>query len=104
MKRLLPLIALLFLTACATNRVVYNTLAGIKVTTDSAVSGYYDLVVHGQAKTNGVPAVSQAYNAFETTWTLAVQVASFNTNAPVPQVVSDASVKVLTTIATAKGQ
>jgi len=106
MKKLTQIGALFCLLAfagCATNRAVYNTLASVKATTDTAVSGYFDMVAKQQASIKGVPAVARAYDTFEVAFGFAIQMAQFNTNTVAPPSVVITSSEVLTAIIAAKG-
>ena len=97
-------LALLLVGCMSTSRTIYNTLASVEATTTGAYGGYLNLVVQGKLPTNSVPAISKDYNIFQATWTAAVMIAQWNTNAVAPQPVLDASAKVLTGINIAKGQ
>lgn len=74
------------LIACNTTqqRVAYTTLASLEMTTTAAVDGYYTAVIKGIASTNGIPQVSKAYNDFQKSFVLAVDLAQNNTNALAP--------------------
>lgn len=71
---------------CTTNQqtVAYNSLYSLEKTTQAAVDSYDTLVIQGKVPTNGVPAVSKAYNEFQASFILAVDAAQFNTNAVSP--------------------
>lgn len=92
------------LTGCRLfqSRTAYNSLYTTQVTTTSAVMGYYDLVVKGQVRTNGVPAVSSAYITFNNVFQIALSAAQYQTNAPASVDVVNASASVLSTISKAK--
>ncbi len=80
-------------------RVTYNTLASIGSATDAAVKGYFDAVVHGTVKTNGVPAVAKAYSNFQLAFGTALVLANNDTNAVVSSGVATASAAVTAAIA-----
>jgi len=62
----------------------YNTLATTGITVNTAYTTYLNLVVTGKVATNSVPAVSQAYNDFQTAYGAALTIAQFNPNAIAP--------------------
>ena len=98
-------VAMIVCAGCAgQSRVLYNSLAAVQAGTSGAYNGYLDLVVKGKVTTNAVPAISRDFNLFQQTWSAAVMIASWNTNAVAPQAVLDASAKVITEINVAKGQ
>ena len=104
MNRILVSIGLaLLLIGCATNRAVYNSLATTKALADSSVAGYYDLVIHGTVKTNGVPQVSQAYNMFQATFATAVDIAKLDTNSATPPLITASLSNLLWTVTEMKG-
>lgn len=102
-KSLAAVIAVAFLIGCAgQSRVTYNTLASVESATTGAFDSYLALVVSGQVRTNDVPVVSRDYNLFKISWSAAVALAQWNTNAiAIPQV-TDASATVLADIVNAK--
>lgn len=103
MKRFLILPLLVLLIGCASqSRVTYNTLASVQATTTGAFNGYLTLVVQGHLRTNDVPVVSRDYNLFQLTWSAAVALAQWNTNAAASLQVTDASSVVLADIINAK--
>lgn len=73
-------------SACTTSsqRVVHNTLYSLEVSTTTAHDAFLDQVVKGQVKTNGVPAVANAYNQFQGHMRLAIVAAQFNWTNPAP--------------------
>jgi hypothetical protein len=98
---IIPILVLLF--GCASqSRVVYNTLAGVEITTTGAYDAYLDLVIKGAVPTNSVPAISRKYNIFKIEWAAAVAIAQWNTNAPATTLVSETATKVLVEISNAK--
>jgi hypothetical protein len=100
----LALIALPAMTcAPSQQKVTYNTLASVQLSTQAAYNSYLDLVVQGQVRTNEVPAISQDYTLFMTVWAATVQIASEGTNAPTTAPVAAAAAKVVTDINLAKG-
>lgn len=78
------LCSLWMLEGCGTTgqRNTFNTLYSVGHATDSAVSAYFDGVVHRQFKTNGVPKVAAMYGVFQAEFRLALVAANFNSNAP----------------------
>lgn len=104
MKKLIPLLALLFIVGCASqSKTIYNTLSSIQITTSGAYNAYLDLVVQGKLSTNSVPVVSRDYTAFQAAWNGAVAVAAMGINSPPTQPVVDASTKVINDINQLKG-
>lgn len=90
---------------CSTSqrRATYNSLASVGYTTDAAVKGYLDLVIHGQISTNSVPTVARDYQTFQVAFNAAVALAQFNTNAVAPPDVLRLSATVISDINIAKG-
>ncbi len=86
--KLIPFIALLaVLSACATKtprKIAADTLFSVHATTDAALAVYLDGVIAGRIKTNGVPAVLNAYSAFQANFHLAVGALSLGTNGLAP--------------------
>lgn len=74
------------ITGCSTTQqtVTYNTLYSVEHTTVAAYDGYVKAVITGQASTNGLPAVSKSFNAFQASFLVALDAAQFNTNALAP--------------------
>lgn len=104
MKRLLIIPLLAILIGCASQVAnTYKTLSALQMTTSAAYSGYLDLVVTGQLKTNSVPTVSRDYTLYLAAWNAAVSIASQGTNAPATAPVTDAAAKVVSDITLAKG-
>lgn len=104
MKRLVPLIALLFVIGCASaNKTLYQTLSSVQLTTSGAYSAYLDLVVTGKLATNSVPTVSKDYTIFQGVWNSAVSAGSLGVNTVATAPVTDAAAKVLADITIAKG-
>lgn len=62
----------------------YKTIAAIETGATTSVNGYYALVIKGTVPTNGVPAVSAAFNHLQGSVSVAVIEASGNTNAAAP--------------------
>ena len=80
----LTVLALSFCIAgCSTTqqRTTYNTLASVEATATATVDGYFLAAVKGLAPTNGIPTVSKAYNEFQSTMTVAIDLAQNNSNA-----------------------
>lgn len=85
MKKLLlslSLIAAIVVAGCTTTQQTqtYKTLYTVEQITTGAYNGYLDLVVSGDIATNNVPTVSHAYNHFQRSYLVALDVAQFNTN------------------------
>lgn len=98
MKYLPLLIAgALAFSGCAGHQ-AYKTLASVGYTTDTAATTYFNGVVRGVIPTNGVPAVSQAYNTFQVTYHTAIVFAKGNTNMPAGTDVLMQSANVINTI------
>jgi len=101
-------IALPFLgtTGCTTPQqtVAYNTLYSVEKVTVGAYDGYIDSVLHKLSTTNGVPAVSKAFNRFQASFLVALDAAQFNTNAIAPLSLATESQDVLNVIATWRGK
>jgi hypothetical protein len=74
------------ITGCTApqQQVTFNTLYTVEHATVSAYDGYIELVIAGTVPTNGVPVVSKAFNAFQQSFLIALDVAQFNTNAIAP--------------------
>lgn len=105
MKQLLSIgLLAALLVGCSTTarRALHNTLYSVNVTTTAAYTGYIELVMAGQLKTNSVPKVSQQYSAFQRTFNLAVEQAQFQTNALASVEVLNLSTAVINQIETAK--
>lgn len=68
----------LIITSCkapTAQSVTYKTLASVGAGVDASVKAYFDGVVRGTIKTNGVPAVARAYSNFQLAYGTAVQLA-----------------------------
>ncbi len=74
------------ITGCSTTqqRASYNTLYSVGQSVNTAYKNYIDLVIQGAVKTNNVPAISKAYNAFQAEFLVAVEIMALTTNAPPP--------------------
>ena len=104
MRKLIPLIALLFVIGCASaSKTLYNTLSSVQVTTSGAYNAYLDLVVQGRLPTNSVPTISKDYTIFQGIWTGAVTAGALGVNTIATQPVTDAAAKVVADITIAKG-
>lgn len=87
MRKLLPLIALTsFLVGCQSTpqTVAYKTISGIVTSATATVDSYYSQVIKGNVSTNGVPAVSAAFNHLQADAAAAIMQAIGNTNATAP--------------------
>jgi hypothetical protein len=103
MKRIIPLIALLFVIGCASqSKLLYNSLATVQTVTTGAFRGYLGLAINGTIRTNSIPEISRDYNSFQALWSAAVAVAQFNTNTIAPEPVVAASSNLLYKINVAK--
>lgn len=84
---LLLVLALLF-SGCASSP-AYKTLYAVGHATDAAIGAYYDGVVRGLIRTNGVPEISRKYKRFQAAYSLALDVAQFNPKVkPTPEISS----------------
>ena len=99
---IVTLSAWVFLTAvgivgCNTNqqRTTFTTLSAVEMTTTAVVDGYYLATIKGIAPTNGIPKVSKAYNAFQDSFLIAVDLAHNNTNALAPSALQQESADVI---------
>lgn len=81
----------------------FKTLYSLEKSTVAAYDGYAHLVVIGQAPTNGVRKVSQAFNTFQASFLLALNLAQLNSNAPAPASLVIQAGEVTAAISKAKG-
>jgi hypothetical protein len=88
----------LILNGCATKNVAYKTLRSTAVTVDAAIKVYFDGVVKGTYKSEGVSAVSAAYAKFQLIYNQAVKTAKNNPDAITPSDVADMAEIVLFTV------
>lgn len=79
-------------------RLAYNTIATELATVNSSYAAYVELVLLGKVKTNDFPKVTRAYETFQKSAQIAIELANFNTNAIAPPSVSSNSWFVLRTI------
>lgn len=94
-----------FIGCTATQQTVtYKTLSGLEISTTGAYDAYAGLAIKGTVATNDIPAVSKAYNDFQSGMHLAVVVARNDTNALAPQALIDQSAAVINLIGTVKGK
>ncbi len=93
-------------TACNTSQksIAYKTLYGVEVATTGAYDGYIDLVYAKELPTNDVPKVSQYYNTFQSSMSIAVTIARGNMNAVAPANVIANGAAVVNLISTIKGK
>ncbi len=92
-------------TGCKTasaQTTTYRTLASIGSATDTAVKAYFDGVVHGTIKTNGVPGVARAYSNFQLAYSAAIIMAKSDTNAVASAGLASSSAAVTAAIAAGK--
>jgi uncharacterized lipoprotein NlpE involved in copper resistance len=61
-------------------RTTYNTLGALEATATAAVDGYYAATIKGLAPTNGIPTVSKAFNEFQASFVVAIDLAQNNSN------------------------
>ena len=72
-------------TACkTTSSPAFNTLYTVEHSAQAAFDAYLAGVVKGKISTNGVPAVSKAYNKFQASFLVALDAVQFSTNAIAP--------------------
>lgn len=73
-------------TSCSTTQQTtsYNTLYSLEHTTVSAYDAYVAAIIKGKVSTNGLPAVSKAFNKFQSAMALAVDAVQNSTNAIAP--------------------
>lgn len=100
--------ALLF-TACngcstSQQRQSINTIRSTADAVNTAYAGYLDLVIRGDLKTNDVPRVSEAYNAFQLAFSAAITVATVSSNSPPSPELANAASQALLTIQSARGK
>lgn len=97
---------ILTIAGCNTTqqKAAYNTLYSLEQTTTAAVDSYDTLVLQGKVPTNGVPAVSRAYNDFQAAFRVALDAVQFNTNAIAPPNLVVESQDVINLITTLKGK
>lgn len=84
MKKLIAIAALVIaVTACNTTqqRITYNTLGSLETLATAAVDNYDKAAIQGLAPRDKVPLVGAAYNRFQASMVLAVDVAHNDTNA-----------------------
>ena len=62
-------------------RTAYNTIFTVEQTADTAVDGYFALVIKGTVPTNSVPIVAQRFNQLQAACTLAAAASQAGTNA-----------------------
>ncbi len=84
-------------------RTAYNTLGMTEQTVVTAVNTYADLLLKGQVRTNEVPQVSKAFNAFQQAYLAAVQQAKFDTNGVVTPDIAALGGQVISIINAATG-
>ncbi len=74
------------LTGCTSSQqtTTYNTLYTVEHTTVAAYDGYVKAILKGDASTNGLPAVSKAFNKFQASFLVALDAAQFQTNSLAP--------------------
>lgn len=98
-------ITILWVVGCHTptpQKAVANNLKAIHLKVEKQVNDYYDLVLARAVPTNGVPAVRQSYDNFQTVFNAAVVTMISDTNAVMPSAVTVAADQVTTTIQKAK--
>jgi len=75
------IVFLVVIIGCVTSP-AYKSLYTAGHATDAAVKSYFDLVVAGKVRTNGVPTVAKAYTEFQAVYAVALKAAQGNINAP----------------------
>lgn len=108
MKKLytsLLLAASISLIGCAggTNRTTYTTLGATEKAVVLSYDGYLDSVFKGTSRTNELPTIAKSFDAFQSSFKVAVSAASGNTNAPVTAEISAAAASILQAVNSAKG-
>lgn len=84
-------------------KIAYNTIYSVEVSTKATYDGYLTLVVKGQLPTNSVPQVTKVFNDFQASATLATVATQNNTNALAPSSLVDEANAVINLINTVKG-
>ena len=71
---------------CSTTaqRTAFNTIATVEQTATLGVDDYFTLVIQNKVPTNGVPAVSKAFNDLQAAGKLAASASEAGTNALAP--------------------
>lgn len=101
MRKKLPFIAIpllaLLIWGCTLGqqRAAFATIASLEASTTATVDGYFFLVAKGSVSTNGVPAVSAAYNKFQGGVLVALDAVQYNTNALAPASLQQLSTDVI---------
>lgn len=80
----------------------YKTLWSLEASTKAAVDSYFLLVIRGNVSTNDVPKVSKAFDNFQKSMLLAIQLAAGNTNATAPVALQLQSAELVNLVNTAK--
>jgi len=83
-------------------RIAFNTVYSVTKATGAAYDGYIDAVIMGVAKTNGVPQVSAAFNAFQAAALFELELVQFTTNAMASDTLMQQSSNVLKQISIAR--
>lgn len=88
-------------TGCGTTKqeVAYKTIYTVQQATVAAYDAYISQVIAGRVPTNGVPAVSKAFDSFQAATRVAETAAQWNTNAPASSQLTTLSADLLSLIA-----
>jgi hypothetical protein len=85
-----------FVVGCnSPSRAAYNTLSATGKAVDMAEREYMDKIVRGELRTNDFPRIQSGYRAFQTSYLVALNVASGNTNALTPPALSQQASKLI---------
>lgn len=73
-------------SSCSTTQQerTYKTIYSVQATTVAAYDAYVSQVIAGKVATNGLPSVSRAFNKFQASTLVALDLAQHDTNAPAP--------------------
>lgn len=104
MKKLILSLLIVCAGCTATQqKVTYNTIYSVEVSTKAAYDSYLTLVVKGQTTTNFVPQVTKVFNDFQAGAILATVATQNNTNALAPSSLIDEANAVINLINVVKG-
>lgn len=95
-----------FMPGCTTSQqtVTFNTLYGLENGVSSAYAAYTGLVIKGTVATNQVPAISKAFNTFQSAMLPALDAVQYSTNAIAPANLSTEASDILNLITVAEGK
>jgi hypothetical protein len=79
-------VCLCLIAGCTTTQqtAAFNSISSLENTVVAAYDGYCAMVAKGVVATNGLPAVSKAYNKFQGGALIALDAVQYNTNALAP--------------------